>query len=231
VRNILLNSRPTRRQEHGDRNSTNLQILLVLQILISRYENFKALKFGSCNNLPILQQTPAALMRSFNDVSPEGNRNTLVKEDLQAATLRAAYSSTSSTCCRVTPGNHSKCRPHARHPHDSEKAKRLALGCRGKPTPRFVPQGGVQPLSSQTNRAWRDFKSVNRPFKRTLPNVSGRRDGSPCRMLQIMYRCNVQHAPSARPPGYTQRRPQSYTLRVGLVFHWPGRMRTLRNCG
>jgi hypothetical protein len=107
-----MNDGVTARDAVVDADPAPHELLLILQILIGRKQQIVTGLLGCRNEFPILQHAPVEFICRGNIVSgqstSQGNGDALVKNDLQAATLRAAYSKTTSTCSRDTPGNHSK---------------------------------------------------------------------------------------------------------------------------
>jgi len=100
---------PAGRLEDHNADPASHQVLLILQILIRREQQIVTTLLDSSDELTILQRAPAKLVccgdLMIDQSALQRNWDTLIKDDLQAATLLAAYSKTASTCSRVTPGN------------------------------------------------------------------------------------------------------------------------------
>jgi hypothetical protein len=109
---VILNARPTRRQKNYDAHPAVREILLILQILVSRKQQIVASLLGRHDKLPVIQGTPTELVCCRDLVATQSasqrEGNPLIEDDLQAAKLRAAYANTISTCFRDTPGNHDR---------------------------------------------------------------------------------------------------------------------------
>ena len=116
--NRLFDSRPTGGWQNHDSNAVARQVLLILEILIGRYQNLESLLLGSAQQIAVLLRAPSFLKdsedRVMREVSAQRNRRALIKENPHGSQrasgwrLRWACSSTASTCPRVTPGNQAR---------------------------------------------------------------------------------------------------------------------------
>ncbi len=92
LRRILSDHRPARGPQHGDREATPCQILLIAQILVGSYEKLEPSRFGFSNVRAVLELCPSALDRRLNPVVAEGeaqgNWCPLVEQDSQMTSDR-----------------------------------------------------------------------------------------------------------------------------------------------